>query len=371
MVIITMMQVTSYSLSLHEIDTVRNSKGMITSAIEIMVRKEHIKILSDPLVKTLITTKWQRFAGYQFVLQAFLYLVFVVIQTFLVWLHCSANQWNQSSRQALEIVSILFACFFLLLEFFDLYSWTVQMFHRRNLMKANMTFVPPMYPIPGQMYEDPLEAKSAGLLSRLGERLFRSKGPAPLAEGVEKGPSVERMLGMEEGCSSSASQRRSVLQNEDHASNVTVASGSKSSLCSVRAYPGHWWRAEVAVSELESSGRAIAEANEPPGTMESPSSLTPPAPQQPMASSPTGSRRGSASDISDAAINGSLFPQAIGSGRHSPFKYQGMFPVDIVSVGLEPAITHGFGTNSSFSSGPYRNVSLCKAHCHLETCCGV
>ena len=255
-----MMQVTSYSLSLHEIDTVRNSKGMITSAIEIMVRKEHIKILSDPLVKTLITTKWQRFAGYQFVFHAFLYLAFVVVQTFLVWLHCSANQWNQSSRQALEIVSILFACFFLLLEFFDLYSWTVQMFHRRNLMKANMTFVPPMYPIPGQIYEDPLgSAKSTGLLSRLGERLFRSKGPAPLAEGVEKGPSFERMLGMEEGCSSSTSQRCPFSQNEDDASHVTVTSECKSSLCH-GAQPARWWKAEVDASEVGSSGRAIAEA---------------------------------------------------------------------------------------------------------------
>ena len=90
---------TSYSLSLHEIDTVRNSKGIITSAIEIMVRKSHIKILSDPLVKTLITTKWQRFAGAQFCFQMLAYLVFVVAQTFLVWLHCSSSQWNQTSRQ--------------------------------------------------------------------------------------------------------------------------------------------------------------------------------------------------------------------------------------------------------------------------------
>lgn len=93
------LQVTSYSLSLHEIDTVRGAKGMITSAIEIMVRKGHIKILSDPLVKTLITTKWQRFASTQFALHGLLYLIFVVAQTLLVWLHCSASQWNQTSRQ--------------------------------------------------------------------------------------------------------------------------------------------------------------------------------------------------------------------------------------------------------------------------------
>ena len=93
------MQVTSYSLSLNEIDTVRGSKGMITSAIEIMVRKGHVKILSDPLVKTLITTKWDRFASMQFLMHAFLYLAFVIAQTFLVWLHSSSGQWNQNSRE--------------------------------------------------------------------------------------------------------------------------------------------------------------------------------------------------------------------------------------------------------------------------------
>lgn len=72
---------------------------MITSAIEIMVRKGHIKILSDPLVKTLITTKWDRFASTQFLLHAFLYLAFVIAQTFLVWLHSSAGQWNGNSRE--------------------------------------------------------------------------------------------------------------------------------------------------------------------------------------------------------------------------------------------------------------------------------
>jgi hypothetical protein len=114
-----------------------------------MVRKSHIKILSDPLVKTLIMTKWQRFAGAQFCFQMLLYTVFVVSQTFLVWIHCSSSQWNQVSRQvckdlsgefqlasgltshfyhpqALEIVCMIFAGLFLLLELFDLSAWTTQ-----------------------------------------------------------------------------------------------------------------------------------------------------------------------------------------------------------------------------------------------------
>ena len=160
---------TSYSLSLHEIDTVRNSKGVITSAIEIMVRKCHIKILSDPLVKTLITTKWQRFAGAQFSFQMLSYLVFVVAQTFLVWLHCSSSQWNQTSRQvrqgcvghvdakrrlellldpqALEIVCMIFAGLFLLLELFDLSAWTVQVSVYEG-MKCSPLYVIELHSLP-------------------------------------------------------------------------------------------------------------------------------------------------------------------------------------------------------------------------------
>ncbi len=57
----SLLQVTSYSLSLYEIDTAQDSdrRGSIRtpSAIEIMVRSGHVLILNDPLVKTLMTTK--------------------------------------------------------------------------------------------------------------------------------------------------------------------------------------------------------------------------------------------------------------------------------------------------------------------------
>jgi hypothetical protein len=100
-----MIQVTSYSLSLHEIDTARSPSSLISSAIETMVRKGHVKILSDPLVSTLISTKWERFARSHFLIHTFLYLVFVVVQVFLIWLHCSPSQWNQQSRRVSALLS--------------------------------------------------------------------------------------------------------------------------------------------------------------------------------------------------------------------------------------------------------------------------
>lgn len=41
-------------------------------------------MIDDPLVKTLLTSKWKRFAAVQFLLQAFCHVVLVIVQTFLV-----------------------------------------------------------------------------------------------------------------------------------------------------------------------------------------------------------------------------------------------------------------------------------------------
>ncbi len=51
------------------------------------MRKGHLEVLGDPLVQTLLQTKWQRFGQATFLAQVSLYLVWVVSQTFLVWLH--------------------------------------------------------------------------------------------------------------------------------------------------------------------------------------------------------------------------------------------------------------------------------------------
>ncbi len=143
-------QVTSYTLNLHEIDTVRSSSGLVTSAIEIMCRKGNIKILSDPLVSSLIATKSTRFANVHFLVHCSLYVSLVLVQTFLVWLHCSAGQWNKVSRMALEIVSVIMACLFLTLEALDVGKWTMQVYHRRALIRAKSIYSPPLYPIPGE-----------------------------------------------------------------------------------------------------------------------------------------------------------------------------------------------------------------------------
>lgn len=42
---------------------------------------------ADPLIHTLLTTKWHRFGGASLTVQFAMYLVLVVIQTFLCWLH--------------------------------------------------------------------------------------------------------------------------------------------------------------------------------------------------------------------------------------------------------------------------------------------
>ena len=46
--------------------------------------QEHGSLLVDPLIQLLLNYKWHHYAGMQFLLQAVLYLVFVITQTFLV-----------------------------------------------------------------------------------------------------------------------------------------------------------------------------------------------------------------------------------------------------------------------------------------------
>eukprot|EP00798_Chlamydomonas_sp_ICE-L_P014182 gene14182-20149_t len=180
--------VTSYSLSLHEIDTVQNRNIFVPSALEEIVRKNrnifdssalneivrkaHMDSLNDPLIKTLLETKWDRFARNCFAIQMALYLIFVVLQTFLIWLHGDALLWNTYSRQALEVVAVIFAGVFFLLECLDLHTWTGGVHNRSRFMKSNATHRPPLYHIPGaarvDMAEDPHQGSSyAGIFSSL------------------------------------------------------------------------------------------------------------------------------------------------------------------------------------------------------------
>lgn len=58
--------------------------------VPVQSRVVHVHSAADPLVHTLLTTKWHRFARLGMALQAGLYLVLVVLQTFLAWLHSDA-----------------------------------------------------------------------------------------------------------------------------------------------------------------------------------------------------------------------------------------------------------------------------------------
>ncbi|KAL6745893.1 ankyrin repeat-containing domain protein, partial [Haematococcus lacustris] len=96
--------VTSYSLSLHEIDSVQNAHSFVPSAVETIVRKGHKELVEDPLVTTLLSTKWRRFAAAQFALQGCLTALILVLQTVLAWLHSHPARFNLESREALEVV---------------------------------------------------------------------------------------------------------------------------------------------------------------------------------------------------------------------------------------------------------------------------
>lgn len=52
--------------------------------------------------------------------------------------------------QALEIVNIIFAGLFILLEMLDVNVWCTGVYKRRKLMKANFRYKPAIYVIPGK-----------------------------------------------------------------------------------------------------------------------------------------------------------------------------------------------------------------------------
>jgi hypothetical protein len=126
-------QVTSYNLSMREIDTVQNPGEYVPSATEIIIRKVrgrcragrvhsgapltavrwgaqgHADMLVDPLVVTVLDAKWERFAKMQYVVHAVAYLAFVVVQVVLVWLRADRELTHTAARAALEYISLLLA----------------------------------------------------------------------------------------------------------------------------------------------------------------------------------------------------------------------------------------------------------------------
>lgn len=65
------LQVTSYSLALREIDTVQDEVtglpdgGYTPNVLEVVLRKRHLEMLSEPLLTTLLAHKWHAFARTQ------------------------------------------------------------------------------------------------------------------------------------------------------------------------------------------------------------------------------------------------------------------------------------------------------------------
>lgn len=218
--------VTSYSLSLREIDTVQDPRGKyVPSVIETIVRKGHLDALGDPLVQTLLHNKWMRFAKRWFLTQFGAYLVWVVSQTFLVWMHCDKELWNSSARLAMEVIGVVLGVIFLAVESLDFINWLIGVHLRRKLTKATTKYRAPLYPIPGEKH-DVAERKNTGFLTRL--ITGRTNTGQPVAEGGE----LRLELGMGPPAAAAASlQLHDVLplhhyhHDLQHAHRARVASG--------------------------------------------------------------------------------------------------------------------------------------------------
>jgi hypothetical protein len=59
------MQITSYNLSLREIDTVQDETEYVPNALEAVLRKGHLDLLREPLLQTILRFKWEAFAKWQ------------------------------------------------------------------------------------------------------------------------------------------------------------------------------------------------------------------------------------------------------------------------------------------------------------------
>lgn len=90
--------------------------------------------------------------------------------------------------QALEVSALILAALLLLLEMFDTFNWAHLVYERRQLMKKDPRYCPPLYPIPGDTHQVPTKQKT-GFLSRI---VGGNKGP--VSEGVEDGMGHQHSL---------------------------------------------------------------------------------------------------------------------------------------------------------------------------------
>ncbi|KAF6258835.1 hypothetical protein COO60DRAFT_1074230 [Scenedesmus sp. NREL 46B-D3] len=169
-------KVTSYSLSLREIDTVQDEDeaagpdgGYVPNALEAVLRKRHLDMLQEPLLTLLLQHKWEKFARYQLVVHFLGYLLLEVSQTILIWLHSSPGMWNGPGRASQEFLGIILALALLAVEVLDYANWSRECYHRRLTMTLHKEVDPPLYPIPGEMRD--ARDNRQGLFARLSARM--------------------------------------------------------------------------------------------------------------------------------------------------------------------------------------------------------
>ncbi|WIA39861.1 hypothetical protein OEZ86_013308 [Tetradesmus obliquus] len=183
-------KVTSYSLSLREIDTVQDEDeaagpdgGYVPNALEAVLRKRHLDMLQEPLLTLLLQHKWEKSARTQFVVHFLGYLLLEVSQTILIWLHSSPGMWNGPGRASQEFLGIILALALLAVEVLDYANWSRECYHRRLTMTVHKEVDPPLYPIPGEMRD--ARDNRQGLFARLSARM----GFAATSSGTQQGSS--------------------------------------------------------------------------------------------------------------------------------------------------------------------------------------
>ncbi|WIA19587.1 hypothetical protein OEZ85_005527 [Tetradesmus obliquus] len=210
-------KVTSYSLSLREIDTVQDEDeaagpdgGYVPNALEAVLRKRHLDMLQEPLLTLLLQHKWEKFARTQFVVHFLGYLLLEVSQTILIWLHSSPGMWNgpgrasqeflgiilalallavevmyfvKPGRASQEFLGIILALALLAVEVLDYVNWSRECYHRRLTMTVHKEVDPPLYPIPGEMRD--ARDNRQGLFARLSARM----GFSATSSGMQQGSS--------------------------------------------------------------------------------------------------------------------------------------------------------------------------------------
>ena len=66
-----------------------------------LVVQAHLNLLQEPLILSILHHKWVSFGAIQMILHLFLYIVYVVSQSLLIWLISDRKYWNQVQRASM------------------------------------------------------------------------------------------------------------------------------------------------------------------------------------------------------------------------------------------------------------------------------